>query len=292
MGSWDRRSGKGRGQPVYVTHLITDLDRGGAEIALVKLLEKLDPARIINTVISLSSKGSLVEQITRGGVRVFELGVAKSRLNVGALLRLLRLLRRPRPDVLQTWLYHADFAGLLAGKLTRVPVVWNIRCAELDPRDHPPSLMTLLHALALASRYPATVICNSHAGQRAHEQLGYAPRKWAIIPNGFDTDAFRPCPAACADLRRELTVPDDARLVGLFARFHPMKDHATFLQAAKIVTTARPDVHVVAAGRGVDVASSLNSLVDELALRGRVHLLPERRDAPRFLAALDVAVSS
>jgi glycosyltransferase involved in cell wall biosynthesis len=146
--------------------------------------------------------------------------------------------------------------------------------------------------LALASRYPAAVIYNSQAGQRAHERLGYAPRRWAVIPNGFDTDVFRPCAPARGSLRLELGLPDEVQLVGLLARFHPMKDHATFLQAAKIVTAAKPDVHFVAAGAGVDAAPALNNLVDALTLRGRVHLLQARRDAPRFLAALDVAVSS
>jgi glycosyltransferase involved in cell wall biosynthesis len=71
-----------------------------------------------------------------------------------------------------------------------------------------------------------------------------------------------------------------------------MKDHATFLNAAKVVIAQRPDVHFVAAGRGVDVAPAIAGAVDRLDLHGRVHLLPERSDAPRFLAALDVAVSS
>jgi glycosyltransferase involved in cell wall biosynthesis len=197
-----------------------------------------------------------------------------------------------RPTLVQTWLYHADFAGLLAGLFARVPVVWNIRCAELDPRDHAPSLMTLIRALALASRYPAAVICNSHAGQRAHEQLGYVPRKWAVIPNGFDTDAFRPRSEARAALRGELGLPVETTLVGLLARFHPMKDQASFLNAAKIVIGAKPDVRFVLAGRGIDAAPSLRRLVDELGLTAHVHLLPPRTDAPSFLAALDVAVSS
>ncbi len=259
---------------------------------LARLVESLAGGRIENAVISLGSRGPVADRIAHAGIPVFALGMRPSRPDPRALWRLVRLLRGLRPAIAQTWLYHADFAGLLAGKLAGVPVVWNIRCAELNPRDHPPSLMTLLRALALASRYPAAVICNSHAGQRAHEQLGYTPRRWAIIPNGFDTDTFRPLPAARGELRRELGMPDNARLVGLLARFHPMKDHAAFLNAAKIITSAKADVHIVAAGRGVDAAPALKALVDQLGLRDRVHLLPERSDTPRFLAALDVAVSS
>jgi glycosyltransferase involved in cell wall biosynthesis len=224
---------------------------------------------------------------------VFELGMRSETSALSAVWRLVRLIRQFRPDVLQTWLYHADLAGLVAGTLARVPnIVWNIRCAELDPRDHPRSLPALLRVLAAASHRPSAIVCNSTAGRRAHEALGYHPRLWCVIPNGFDTEAFRPSLTARVELRRELAVPDTITLVGLLARFHPMKDHATFLRCAKIVTAAKPDVHFVAAGAGVDAAPALNNLVDALGLRGRVHLLQARRDAPRFLAALDVAVSS
>jgi glycosyltransferase involved in cell wall biosynthesis len=276
-----------------VVHIITDLDVGGAELMLARLIESLDRGQVNNVVITLGSAGQVAGRIQRAGVPVVALGIGSAADAPSALWRLVRLIRQFQPDVLQTWLYHADLVGTVAGTIARVPnIVWNIRCAELDPRDHPRSLPALLRVLAFASRCPSTIICNSAAGQRAHEALGYRPRRWCIIPNGFDTRAFQPSVAARAQLRRELAVPGNTRLVGLLARFHPMKDHTTFLNAAKIVTAARPDVHFVAAGRGVETARSIDNLVDELDLRGRIHLLPERSDAPRFFAALDVAVSS
>jgi glycosyltransferase involved in cell wall biosynthesis len=125
-----------------------------------------------------------------------------------------------------------------------------------------------------------------------HERLGYTPATWSVIPNGFDVETFRPRDAARPEIRRELGVESSAPLVGLLARFHPMKDHPTFLQAAAKVASTCPDVRFVAAGRGVDSSPALADLVARLGLRDRVFLLPERRDAPRFLASLDVAVSA
>jgi glycosyltransferase involved in cell wall biosynthesis len=194
--------------------------------------------------------------------------------------------------LIQTWLYHADLVGLIAGTLMWVPVVWNIRCADLDPQDHPRTLPWLLRVLARASRRPAAVIVNSSAGRRAHDALGYRPRRWELIPNGFDTDVFQPNVAARAMLRTEVGLSDATPLVGLLARRHPMKDHETFVRAAAIVAAREPQVHFVAAGRGVYGDRELVALIDQLGLTRRVHLLSERSDAPAFLAALDVAVSS
>jgi glycosyltransferase involved in cell wall biosynthesis len=276
-----------------VVHVITDLDIGGAELMLTRLVEQPAAGPLRSVVVTLGSRGALADRIERAGAPVFALGVRAGTSAPRALWRLVRLLRRFRPDVVQTWLYHADLVGLLAATIARVPhVVWNIRCAELDPRDHPRSLPALLRTLAFASRWPDAVICNSEAGRRAHGRIGYTPRRWEIIPNGFDTNAFRPSRAAPSWLKRELGINDEATLVGLLARFHPMKDHATFVNAARIVTAANPNVHFVAAGRGVESAPTITRLVNDLELRSHVHLLPEQADAGRFLAALDVAVSS
>lgn len=276
-----------------VVHLITDLDVGGAEMMLARLVERLDPARIENAVISLSTKGRLGDRIEAAGVPVFTLGLRPGRPNPFALWRLVRLLRRLRPDVIQTWLYHADLAGLVAGTLARAPkIVWNIRCTDLDPRDHSWSLSVVSRLLALGSRWPAAIVCNSVEGRRAHVHRGYAPRVWEIIPNGVDTDLFRPCAGARGALSRELGIAENVPLVGHLARRHPMKDHAAFLHAAALVLKARPEVQFVAAGRGVAGDRILEGIISRLDLGRRVLLLPERADSPRFLAALDAAVSS
>jgi len=278
---------------IRVVHVITDVEIAGAEMALSRIVAQPGRHSQPVAVIALGRRGPLAAPIEAAGIPVFALGIRAGASTTAALWRLVGLLRQLRPDVLQTWLYHADLAGLIAATIARVPhVVWNVRSADLDPRDHPRSLPALLRTLAFVSRWPDAVICNSEAGRRAHERIGYTPRRWEIIPNGFDTNAFRPSGAGPSWLKRELGISDDAMLVGLLARFHPMKDHRTFLHAAKIVTAAKPNVHFVAAGSGVDSAPAINRLLDDLELCGHVHLLPEQADASRFLATLDVAASS
>jgi glycosyltransferase involved in cell wall biosynthesis len=279
--------------PIRVVHLITDLEVGGAEMTLVRLLEAVPPAKIEHTVVSLTSGGALRSRISAAGVNCIELGMRPGRFDLAASWRIVRELIRLRPHVLQTWLYHADLAGLIAGSLARVPaVVWNIRCAELDPRDHPKSLPMLLRLLAWTSRRPAAIVSNSVAGRRAHEELGYRSSSWEIIPNGFDTEMYKPWPAAREDFRNELRVPPNTLLAGVVARAHPMKDHRTFFQAAAVTARSRDDVDFVAVGRGIPENSEIKEQVRALGLAGRVHLLGERHDMPRVMAALDVAVSS
>jgi glycosyltransferase involved in cell wall biosynthesis len=280
-------------RPIRVLHLITDLDSGGAEMMLARLVSAHDRARVDPIVISLSGRGSIAEQIEKADVPVYAVGMRGNTVSARSWWQLVRLLRRLKPDIVQTWLYHADFAGLLAGSMAGVPrIVWNIRCAELDVGDVPARLLILRRVLSWLSPLPAGVVCNSQAGCRAHERLGYRPRGWSIIPNGFDTEAFQPSNTAPRDFRAELGLSSGTPLVGMLARLHPMKDHATFVRSAAIVAAQMPHVHFVAVGRGVPDDPRILALVRELGLSGCMHLLGERQDTPRILAGLDVAVLS
>jgi glycosyltransferase involved in cell wall biosynthesis len=281
------------GTPVRVVHVITGLDVGGAELMLARLLAAIDPMRVENVVISLTDRGALADRFVKLNVPVYALGMRSWRSTIAGLTTLIGLLRRLAPDVVQTWLYHADFFGSIAGKIARAPkIAWNVRCSELNPRDQPRLTSMLLRVLPSLSRWPAVVVCNSEAGLRAHQRLGYRPQSWALIPNGVDTDVFRPSRADRAAVRRELGVADDEPLIGMAARLHPMKNHAGFLQAAAQVAVKRRDARFLVMGRGVAASERLIQIAAELGLGGRVHLLDERSDPAAMFAALDVAVSS
>jgi glycosyltransferase involved in cell wall biosynthesis len=80
-------------------------------------------------------------------------------------------------------------------------------------------------------------------------------------------------------------------LLGSFARFHPQKDHETLCRAAGLVAAARPDVHLVLAGVGIDAGNErLVAWLRESGAADRCHLLGERDDMPRLTAALDLAL--
>lgn len=277
-----------------VTHLISGLLEGGAEMTLWRLLSRMDRERFQNEVICLTDSGPMADRIRAAGVPVLALGMRRGRPSVGGFSRLMSALRHSRPDVLQTWLYHADIAGLLAGLATRVPaIVWNIRSADMDMSQYRALSGLTLRACARLSPQPTAVVVNSEAGRRHHEALGYRPRRWVLIPNGVDTSLFRPDNDARRSFRDELAIPADTVLVGSIGRFDPMKDQAGFLRAAAIVGRTHPDVQFVLAGRDVDWNNpALRETAAGLRLEGRVHLLGGRADVPRIMAGLDVMVSS
>ena len=273
---------------ITVMHLISGLETGGAERMLARLVTRADPARCRSLVVSLGKTGPAAAPIEKAGIVCAGLGMNLRAPMPGGLVRLVKLLRRERPDILQTWLYHADFFGLLAARLAPVPaLLWNLRCSDMQLRALPAALRLLLARL---SAIPDAVIVNSQAGRRFHESIGYRPRRWEYLPNGFDTAELASDGEARARLRAGLGLDDEAIAIGLPARFHPMKDHASFLAAAKILAIREPQARFVLIGAGTEAANPrFASLLAQSGIAARVLALGERRDMPAVYAGLDIA---
>jgi len=106
---------------------------------------------------------------------------------------LVRHLRTLRPDVVQTWAYHADLCGGIAARLAgSLGLVWNIRHGTLDPAMDSRNTLRSAHLCArLSKSVPTKIRLNSHAALAVHEEAGYDPSKMHVIPNGFDTQRQR-----------------------------------------------------------------------------------------------------
>ncbi len=284
----------GGDRPLRVLHLITALESGGAEAMLHKLLRATDSDRIASSVVSMIPCGYMGERISELGVGVKSLDMRRGVPSPGALFRFLGLLKEFRPDVLQTWLYHADLLGAASRLFCRRPALaWNIRCSFMELKNYRRLTGLTLSACARLSWVPDAILANSRAAEEYHLGLGYRPDRFLIVPNGFDTDEFSPDPEAGPALRQELGLGAETRLVGLAARFDPMKDHQTFLKAAEIVRRSHPEAHFILCGSGADQDNGkLKDWCKELGISEFVHALGFRSDVPRIQAGLDVAVSS
>jgi len=276
-------------------HVITGLPRGGAEMMLYKLLARIDRDRFEPAVVSLRGEGPVGARIRDLDVAVDSLGAEGPLGAVASLVRLRRAVVRFSPHVVQTWLYHADLLGGLAARLGgSPPVVWGIRMSRVDREAFRASTVAIARLCAWLSPLLARqIVCCSEAGRQAHAAFGYDASKMTVIPNGFDTEQFRPDGNARRSVREALGLPADSRLVGMVARTDPHKDHPTFLSAAAAVCRRIPDVHFILVGLGTEAANAeLGRQVEATGIAERFHRLGARDDVPALTASFDVAVSS
>ncbi len=288
------RSGEALRGPLPIVHVISGLRWGGAEMMLLKLVSRMDRGRFENSVVSLTGGGALKPRFESAGIRVHELSMENGWRTVSSVSRLLTLLRRSRPAILQGWMYHANLVSLVVGGILGIPIVaWNIRCSRMETRHYSAVSGAMFRGLGFLARYPDLVIFNSKAGEIDHRMQNYRPRRWTVIGNGFDSEEFKPEPSSRAALRQSLGLASDACLVGMVARFDPMKDYGNLLRAARRVVLDRPYPHFVLVGENVDWANEiLGAEIRSLQLERHVHLLGLRQDIPFLLQALDLLVLS
>lgn len=207
------------------------------------------------------------------------------------LVRLVRFVRAWRPDVVHPYMSASNLIVTFVKPLLRAPVVWGVRSGEADLSRYDRLMRWIYTVEGRFARFADGVIANSEAGRRHAIAIGYPPAKVAVVPNGIDSTKFRPDARKRAEVRAAWNIPGDARLIGVVARFDPMKDHETFLRAAAIVAAkAGEDVRFALVGTGEQ--PSLGALARELGIADRVRMVPLGGDVVAMENALDVAVSS
>jgi glycosyltransferase involved in cell wall biosynthesis len=277
-----------------VMHVITGLSTGGAETMLLKLLSAASGS-MEHVVVSLGDEGTIGPRIAALGVPVHCLGLRRNAPNPFRALSILPLARRIGPQLIQGWMYHGNLMASMAALALRhkPPVLWNIRQTVYDLRRERWLTAKFIRLGARLSSRPAAIIYNSQTSATQHESLGYGAEKRVIIPNGFDCQLLRPDEAARKAVRTELGIADDTVLVGLVARYHPMKDHVGFLQAAAMIARSYPQTRFVLAGAGVSSTQpELVKAIQQNELWDCVMLLGERSDIPRLNNAFDIGCSA
>lgn len=276
-----------------IMHVITTADIGGAEIALLRLLERNDPSRHSVSVVSLKPPESLGEAYGRLAP-LHSLEMHSTLPTPATFMRLRDIFRRERPDLVQAWMYHGNLVATAGALLSgfRGPVLWNIRHSLHAMRYEKRSSRVVIRANAALSRLPRAIIYNAAVSMKQHEAIGFAKDRGVLIPNGFDGDVFRPRPEIRDEMRAELSLPPDAPVVGMVARYHPMKDPENLFNAFARVRQAMGDARLVLAGQYTDEERDWTmGDARALGLEGAVSLIGRRPDVPRVLAAFDVVAS-
>ncbi len=272
-----------------VVLLVRSLDVGGAETQLVALAIGLRK-EFETAVVTFYPGGPLEARLREAGVALHCVGKTGRWDLLGFAARLRRLLRELKPDVLQSFLGPPNLVAA-ALRPAAARLVWGLRASDMDLGRYDWTHRAVFRLERALSSLPHRIVSNSYAGEAHVVAAGFPAAKVEVIPNGIDTDRFRPDPAAGRPLRDQWSPAGP--LIGMVARLDPMKDHSTFLRAARILADARPDARFVCAGGGpADYAASLRQLAASLRLEERVLWTGPRSDVLAVYNALDIPTLS
>jgi glycosyltransferase involved in cell wall biosynthesis len=274
----------------FILHVISGLHVGGAEVTLKKLILADPLAGARHCVVSLGDVGPVGRELQEAGVTVHALNMARGAPNVFAFVRLVRLIARLKPAVIQTWLYHADLLGGLAARIAgRKAIIWGVRSTQLGDEASKLTLAVVKMCALLSSKVPRVIVCCAEAARVVHIGLGYNASRMRVIPNGFSLPDLSEVAHWRTAMRAEFGIADGAVVVGMVARFDPLKNHQGFIECAGMMARAHPDARFLLVGRDVDGNNEqLMRWIQETGCAHRFTLLGERRDLGRCFATMDI----
>lgn len=269
--------------PIRVMFVVPNLHVGGAERHVATLLPKMDLKMFTPWVVCLGDDGGFFSALQQKGVTSTAFNLGDKRKAIRALSKLVLHMKRNRPDVVIVRGYSAEVLGRIAARLVgvKIVIVWVHNIGDVRPRSN------VRKKIDRAFDRWTTRYFGVAEAQRRYmvDELGYPERKIRIIYNGVDPASFSVHDDR--SVRAELGLSETSTVVGIVAALRPEKDHATLLQAARIVVDAVPTASVLIVGDG-PMRPELEKLCASLKITSNVRFAGKRDDISVILPAIDI----
>lgn len=273
-----------------ILHIISGLGDGGAEGVLYRLIKDQDDLHE-HHVLSLTDFGKYGDALRAAGVNVRAIGLSRKKIKLSKFIELIKVIKALEPDLIQTWMYHADLIGGSAAKLLRnSKIVWNIRHSDLIPGEDSRLTIIIAKISAFFSYFiPKKIVCCAEAAYITHAELGYRKSVMSVIPNGFDHERYKRQHELSDEFRKMHGVSKSEFFIGMVARNAPQKDHLTLFRALKKVKDSNLSFKCILVGHEIPL---LIDLAVEFGLKDELIFLGSQRDVKPILSSLDLHVLS
>lgn len=274
-----------------IVHIIIGLNVGGAESMLQRLVifgKKNSHTQHI--IISLTDLGVIGSNLQKQGVDVFTLGMTSLKSVPLTFFKLRRLLKRIHPDVVQTWMYHADFLGGIAAKSLGIrKIIWGVRTTDVTQGNSVLTVKLANLCSFLSYSIPDKIICAANASKDHHISLGYDKNKMLVIPNGYNIDELIANEKDGIELRKSLHLSPNDIIIGSVGRYNKVKNQSLFVEAAAILIKYNSNLKFMLIGRDNNKNNiELTDKINRHNLMNYFILMDERDDIPKCMKAMDI----
>jgi len=187
-------------------------------------------------------------------------------------------------------MYHGNFAASWCRRsfARSSALIFGIRQSLYDLQHERFLTRAVIRKGAVYSHAADAIVYNSSVSQAQHTAMGYANGTSRVIANGFEIDRFRPDAGIRAATRARLSIDDSEFVIGVVARFHPVKDHAMLLRAVATMTREHRNIRVLIAGPGCTPDNTeLREQISRYGGGARIELLGAWHETERLYPALD-----
>ena len=273
-----------------IVHIVTSLGDGGAEHTLFKIC-KYD-LKNNHIVISFKKHGKYFSLLKKLGIKVYCLDA--SFFSIYKFFFLIKLLNSLKPDIVQTWLVHADLVGSIAARLAGIKkILWNIRYSNIEIKKS--KLMTILIIKLLAKLsyiIPESIIIVSKRAKKIYEVKGYDKKKLKFIPNGYDLSTLKVNNSQKIFFQKKIKIKKGIPLIGYVARYDPLKDHLNLINALSLIRLKSINFFCILVGTDINKSKLLISQIRKFKLDNHIKLLGPIKKISKVMNSIDVHVQS
>lgn len=275
-----------------IVHVITGLNNGGAEGVLYRLV--INDKKNEHVVISMMDEGKYGKLLQSNNIKTYFLNLRRGTLSLAALIQLKKILKIEKPNLIQTWMSHADLIGGVIAKLAGFKnIVWNIRHSKIEhDTSNIKTRMVIFISMLMSNVLPKKIICCSYKTYEDYSKSGYVKDKMEVISNGYDFEKFKKNDDLRDAVRKELKMSENDILLGMVGRCDPAKNHLGLLDALALVKE-KINFKFLLIGRDLNINNTLIvDRINELNLSENIILLDQRKDIPAIMNAIDLHVLS
>ncbi len=274
-----------------IVHIITGLGDGGAEHTLFKIC-KYD-TKNNHIVISLKGPGKYFSLLSKIGIKVYCINFHF--FSIPKFFFLIKILRSLRPNLVQTWLVHADFLGSIAARIAGIDsIVWNVRYSNIQIGKAKLTTIMVIRLLSILSYFlPQKILTVSKKAKKIYEGVGYKRNIFKFIPNGYDLSILKINNGERIKFKKKNKLQNHVSVIGNVARYDPQKDHFNLLKALSLIRSKNLNFVCILVGYNMNKNNvELTSEIKKLKLSNYVKLLGQSNKISQVMNGIDIHVLS
>ena len=274
-----------------IVHIISGLKSGGAERSLFNICNSNISDYFIQSVICLGDKAIYGDKLEELGVEVYYLNF-KNNNKLYAFLNFKNIIKKISPDIVQGWMTHGNFASVLAYFILsgRPSLFWNIR-QTVYKLKHEYILTRFLFLInILLSRLPNGIISNANISIKQLIKFGYKNDSFILIPNGFDTNYWKPDHNLRQIERNKLKFNDNDFVLGYVGRYHPMKNIKLLLESFHKLSQQNSKVKLVIVGQNLNNYNINEKSIIDMIPQNQILIIDNTEDVKKYYNIFDLLI--
>lgn len=274
-----------------IVHIISGLKSGGAERSLFNICNSNISDYFIQSVICLGDKAIYGDKLEELGVEVYYLNFKNSN-KLYAFLNFKNIIKKISPDIIQGWMTHGNFASVLAYFILsgRPSLFWNIR-QTVYKLKHEYILTRFLFLInILLSRLPNGIISNANISIKQLIKFGYKNDSFILIPNGFDTNYWKPDHNLRQIERNKLKFNDNDFVLGYVGRYHPMKNIKLLLESFHKISQQNSKIKLVIVGQNLNNYNINEKSIIDMIPQNQILIIDNTEDVKKYYNIFDLLI--